>query len=906
MFAPAQQQAARPDKQPEKPGTGTIVVTRHCPRDLYRPKWCIDQFVVAKKLGGGYASTVHLAIDKATGTQVAIKVYHRCKLSQLNNYQVQREIRIHSCVDHKNVLQLLAAFEDEVGIYLVTEYASRGDVFGELDRRGGSMTESDAVRQVLGPFLSALEYLHMLNIIHRDIKPENLLFTATGVLKVADFGLSIDITQERPVTRVGTLDYMAPEVVICPDKCHPNDHKEKTHLHYTYLVDAWAVGVLAYELTVGRAPFDAGHKRGTIENILHSAPRFPAWVSDSCKHFVAWSLTKETGARPGIQQLAEHPWIHQHAGAARPSKTQFASAGRAVSFHNLSMYTDPAAARSAQQQQQQQLRAKMGEGLPSGGSKSSSSKPHEPEPEAEDEVFVSASGEACPAAGAAAANGAAGMEGVTAPEAAPAAAAAACSKPSSVSRVPSCGRLPVPGSAIAVSAASGSAAAAAAAVQPPAGVACSHGTVTTQGAASSPFEATDAQAPPAAAPSSPSTLLGLPMLGAAADKLRAFVHRCQSANDLESVKALMLLQPPEPSNACFEPGGRFYSGTPAGPAAALGSQPQHMAGSSTAAAAKHGMSGHDSAASLGVYGASSSSSSSSRPADLPRGPSPTLPVSPSAASLFALPKPLQVVKLPASLQAVPRSDSCRSLQGLAGISEGKAEGKDSSMGGDGQQQQQRPGSLQGAASSSPMAVSPAAPGGALQQHQQQLGSKGAARSVFDSPESARESPRERSSPSRSRADVAASPSASSCSCSYSSSCGNGMAGSTRGSVCSAHSWGYTQQQQHLPHQPPQPPSPPRHASKACSARNLFGSCHDAAGAAASAGKSAAGPVAEGAAGAEVGRHGSCQEFAAAKRTLLAISADCRTASETEQQQQQLAGLSSQNNGCFGFLKSPRR
>jgi hypothetical protein len=72
----------------------------------------------------------------------------------------------------------------------------------------------------------------------------------------ADFGLSINHVEERPVTRVGTLDYMAPEVVVCPDKHHPNDHKELTHLHYTAVVDAWAVGVLAYELVVGKAPFD--------------------------------------------------------------------------------------------------------------------------------------------------------------------------------------------------------------------------------------------------------------------------------------------------------------------------------------------------------------------------------------------------------------------------------------------------------------------------------------------------------------------------------------------------------------------------------------------------------------------------------------------------------------------------
>lgn len=56
----------------------------------------------------------------------------------------------------------------------------------------------------------------MQGIIHRDIKPENILLMANRSIKLADFGLSIDATFERPVTRAGTLDYMAPEVtVIC-------------------------------------------------------------------------------------------------------------------------------------------------------------------------------------------------------------------------------------------------------------------------------------------------------------------------------------------------------------------------------------------------------------------------------------------------------------------------------------------------------------------------------------------------------------------------------------------------------------------------------------------------------------------------------------------------------------------
>lgn len=192
------------------------------------------------------------------------------------------------------------------------EYASGGDLWSYIESQGGRLTERVAVSLVLQPFLTALLHLHASGTAHRDIKPENLLFTNEMTLKISDLGLAVNLREERAVTRVGTLDYMPPEVLRCPLKRQPGDNKDRADLHYSSAVDAWAVGVLAYELLTGRAPFSAaGASDAAIEAAIcgSAAPLFPSRLSDAAKSFISMALNRSPAARPNIRQMLQHPWV---------------------------------------------------------------------------------------------------------------------------------------------------------------------------------------------------------------------------------------------------------------------------------------------------------------------------------------------------------------------------------------------------------------------------------------------------------------------------------------------------------------------------------------------------------------------------------------------------------------------
>lgn len=100
--------------------------------------------------------------------------------------------------------------------------------------------------------MEGLNYLHSRSIIHRDIKPENLLISG-GKIKIADFGWSI-YTNRRRETVCGTLDYLAPEMVL-----------GETH---DFKVDVWGVGILAFELAAGKPPFEDETQNDTYQQIV--------------------------------------------------------------------------------------------------------------------------------------------------------------------------------------------------------------------------------------------------------------------------------------------------------------------------------------------------------------------------------------------------------------------------------------------------------------------------------------------------------------------------------------------------------------------------------------------------------------------------------------------------------------
>ncbi|CAG9461737.1 unnamed protein product [Pedinophyceae sp. YPF-701] len=286
------------------------LVGKACPVDLVRADWSVHQFTPVKKIGKGSKSRVWHAVEKSLGRTVVLKVYDLRQMHATEVEQLEREAEIHAQLSHPNVLQLWAAFQDQVACYFLLESADQ-DLY-HMYPRISQTDERVMVQNVIFPTVDALAYCHSKGVLHRDIKPENLIFGKDGRIRLADFGFAIDVHERRPVTRLGTLEFMAPEVIACgrrPDGTVA--HRDK-RTPYGAPADVWSVGVIAYELFARRTPFVRSTKDETSKCVERGEFRMPHWASSQAQDFMRRCLTLDVTQRASMEELSTHPWVAQY------------------------------------------------------------------------------------------------------------------------------------------------------------------------------------------------------------------------------------------------------------------------------------------------------------------------------------------------------------------------------------------------------------------------------------------------------------------------------------------------------------------------------------------------------------------------------------------------------------------
>eukprot|EP00122_Pirum_gemmata_P020901 Pgem_evm1s19506 len=259
--------------------------------------WTREDFMIGKRLGKGKYGNVYMAKERKTQQTVALKVLFKSEIKEAQCvHQLRREIEIQSHLSHKNILRLYGYFHDVSKVYLVLEYAPKGELY-QLLNKNGSFDNETAVKYI-SQLMSAIQYCHKRDVIHRDIKPENILIGKNNEVKIADFGWAVHTpTLSRRTTLCGTLDYLPPEMV------EGKKHDE--------LVDVWCLGILCYEFLVGQPPFESGSSEityGRISKVDLVFPESPP-ICDSAKDLITKLLRYNPKERISLESALQHPWI---------------------------------------------------------------------------------------------------------------------------------------------------------------------------------------------------------------------------------------------------------------------------------------------------------------------------------------------------------------------------------------------------------------------------------------------------------------------------------------------------------------------------------------------------------------------------------------------------------------------
>ena len=230
-------------------------------------------------------ATVFRAFDSQLGRVVALKVmpsYRSEEPTFLERFR--NEARAVAQLSHSNIVRVHDFGEDKGFTYLVMEYLTGGTVKELLNRR---LTLSETL-SLLSPLADALDYAHANGVVHRDVKPSNIMMDSNGNPVLTDFGLARIMRGTEGLTReglvIGTAEYMSPEQALG----RPVDRRS----------DIYSLGVVAYQMMLGRTPFKAETPHDTLMSHIHHPAPAPRTIDSSVNPALEVALLKSLAKDP--------------------------------------------------------------------------------------------------------------------------------------------------------------------------------------------------------------------------------------------------------------------------------------------------------------------------------------------------------------------------------------------------------------------------------------------------------------------------------------------------------------------------------------------------------------------------------------------------------------------------------
>jgi len=228
----------------------------------------IGAYTIVDELGSGGMATVYRAHHERLGRDVAVKVMHTAFQSDRDfQTRFEREARIVARLEHPHIVPVYDFDEVEGQPYLVMKYVEGHTLKDVLAEGPPTLEEIVTITDALA---DALTYAHKQGVLHRDVKPSNVVIDANGTPYLMDFGLARAVHAGESTMSagmiVGTPNYVSPE-------------QAEGDRELTARTDVYALGVLLYEMVVGRLPFKGSNPYATVHMHIYEPPPIPSEIN---------------------------------------------------------------------------------------------------------------------------------------------------------------------------------------------------------------------------------------------------------------------------------------------------------------------------------------------------------------------------------------------------------------------------------------------------------------------------------------------------------------------------------------------------------------------------------------------------------------------------------------------------